>query len=61
MLHDTPIGRRAEADQLLKLLEAVDPVKISGKDDNFIGRMREGNPVNPEHLAWLRAIKEKYL
>ena len=57
----TPEERRAEADRILKMLEDVDALAFTTKEDNFIGQMREDGPVSPKQLFWLRDIKAKYV
>lgn len=62
----SPDDRRSEADRILKLLEdecfdALAVTAFTTKEDTFIGQMREGGPVSPKQLFWLRDIKDKYL
>ena len=57
----SPEDRRSEADRILKILEDVDAVQFTTKEDKFIGQMRDDVPVSPKQLFWLRDIKDKYL
>jgi hypothetical protein len=57
----SPEDRRNEADRILKILEDVDAVQFTTKEDQFIGQIRDDVPVSPKQLFWLRDIKDKYL
>ena len=55
----SPDDRRSEADRILKLLEdeCFDALAVQLQ----VYQMREGGPVSPKQLFWLRDIKDKYL
>ena len=53
----TADDRRAEADRILKILDAEPQDHFTQREQEFMEQMQQGGTVSPKQLFWLRDIK----